>query len=201
MKQGLEIVITVSDEQVSRIKLSDASKRIPLLPMFKNKKQILMCRSLLEDGKPDPSTYFYVTNWNVFHTQLKDSDSAYLVPDITIKLKVIAEDINKTDEELKNFVEQLKAKSQSYKARATLLHKQWNAYGEKMQKAFSAEELIQIMNVPVKQQHKCTHSLKDYVEEIVVNRQKRFKEKQKQREEECKAYCERLNAINKAEEF
>lgn len=201
MKQGLEIIITSKDELVSIIKLKDALKRIPLLPMFKNKKQILMCRSLLEDGKPDPSTYFYVTNWNVFHTQLKDSDSAYLVPETSIKLQVIVEDNNKTDEELKKFAEQLKATSRSYKVRAILLHKQWNTYGEKMQKAFSADELIQIMNVPVKQQHKCTQSLKDYVEEIVVNRQKRFKEKQKQREEECKAYCERLNAISKAEEF
>jgi hypothetical protein len=43
--------------------------------------------------------------------------------------------------------------------------------------------------------------LKDYVEEIVVNRQKLFEEKQKEREEECKAYCERLHAISKAENF
>jgi hypothetical protein len=168
MKKGSDIVITVSEEEFHcRIKLCDASKRIPLLPMFKGKKQILMCRTLLEDGKPDPKSFFYVTNWNLFQGE------AYLVPETMIKLSVIEQD--RTDEDLKDFVESLKQKSQSYKIRAVLLHKQWDEYGEKMQKAYSVDELIQIMNAPELK----TGSLKEYVDEIVVLRNQRYEEKQK----------------------
>lgn len=117
-----------------------------------------------------------MTNWKLFQGE------AYLVPETMIKLSLIDQD--RTDEDLKNFVESLKEKSQSYKIRAILLHKQWDEYGEKMQKAYSADELIQIMNAPVKQQHKLkTGSLKEYVDEIVVLRNQRYEEKQRQKAE------------------